>query len=103
MTISFHRRGRDEETDQAFDALRESLDELKEMEQKEFGISTEETAEKDDAAFVEAYSREDEGAFFRELEDGEEVDIDVLCKADEMAMDPANYPVERDSKVSFHI
>ena len=45
MTISFHRRGEDEETDQAFDDLREALDELKKMEQKEFGVPKEATEE----------------------------------------------------------
>jgi hypothetical protein len=52
MTISFHPRGEDEETDQAWDSLRDALDELKEIEEKEFSLAEEETEEEDDAAFV---------------------------------------------------
>ena len=50
--MSIHHRGEDEETDQAFDSLRETLDELKEIEEKEFGLAEEEMDEEDDAAFV---------------------------------------------------
>lgn len=52
MMISFHRRGEDEETGQAWDSLRDALDELKEIEEKKFGLAEEEMDEEDDAAFV---------------------------------------------------
>ena len=90
MTISFHRRGEDEERDKAFDDLREALDELKEMEGKEFGNPEEMIEEKDSAALVEAQSRDEEGAFVREQEEGEEADTEALRKADERAMNPAD-------------
>jgi hypothetical protein len=78
MTVSFHRRGRDEKTDRAFDSLREALNELKEMEQKEFGVPEEEMEEEDDAASAESQSHEEEAAFMRKLEDGKEADTEVL-------------------------
>lgn len=99
MTISFHRRGKNEETDEAFDSLRESLDELKEMEEKEFGTSVE---GKGDAGLVEAQWRSEDSAALRELEEGEETDGEALRKADELAMLPENWPVERAPKVSLH-
>lgn len=101
MTISFHRRGRDESTDRAFDSLRAALDDLKETERKEFGVAGEEMEEEDDAASAEAQSHEEEGAFIRELEQGEKADSEDLHKPDEMAMDPDNHPAKRSPKVNF--
>jgi hypothetical protein len=49
---------------------------------------------------VEAQSSYVEGAFVREQEEGEEADTEALRKANEMAMDPANYPPEHNTKVS---
>ena len=78
MTISFHRRGRDEKTDRAFYSLRKALDELEEMEQQEFGVPEEEMEEEDDAASAGPQSHEAEGAFMRKLEEGEEADTEAF-------------------------
>jgi hypothetical protein len=103
MTISFHRRGRDEKTDRAFDALHKALDELKMMEEKEFGVSEEEMEEEDDAASVESQSHEEEGASIRKLEAGEEADTEALRKQDEMAMDRTSYSAEHMTEVSSYV
>jgi hypothetical protein len=60
MTISFHRWDEDEDTDEAFTFLRKSVDEPKEMEEKEFGGRKEVIEEKDVTAFVEAPSHDEE-------------------------------------------
>jgi len=98
--ISSHHWGKDEDTDEAFTSVHESLDELKEMEEKEFGVAVESREEKDGTTFVEAQSRDEESAFDREQEEGEKADIEALRKADKMVMDPANYPAERNPNVS---
>ena len=69
MAISFHRRGEDEETDQAWDSLREALDELKEMEETEFDVSEGEMVEEYDDASVNSQSHEEDGHFIRNLEE----------------------------------
>jgi hypothetical protein len=101
MTISFHRRGEDEKTDRAWDSVRAALDELKEIEEKEFSVPVDEMEEEDDAASVRSQYREEEGASIRELEEEEEADTEALREADEMPMEPASEPAESAPKVRF--
>jgi len=65
--VSFHRKGISEKTDRAFDLLRKALDELSEMEHKEFGSPTERTEGKDGAALVAAQACEEESDSTREF------------------------------------
>jgi hypothetical protein len=58
----------------------------------------EEIEEKDNAALVEAQSRDEESAFLRELEEGDETNAEALRTADEM--DSSNDSAERTPKVS---
>jgi hypothetical protein len=96
MTRSFHRIGADQDIDEALDSLRESLDELKQMEMTEWGISEEEIEEKDSAALVQAQSLAEENAARHALEEDDE---EALKKADELAAlnveDESQHPVPK--------
>jgi multidrug efflux pump subunit AcrB len=82
MTRGSHRVGRDPEVDEAFDALREALDELKQMEIEEFGVPEEEIEEKDNAALVQAEASAEETAALAAAEN----DIsEALNEADKLA------------------
>lgn len=100
MKVSFHPRGRDEERGQDWDSVRASLDHLKVLGEEEFGVPAKAVEEEDDAASVEAQSHKEEGAFFRELKEGDEADTEALRKADELTMDPVSDPAKRNPQVS---
>jgi hypothetical protein len=82
MTRSFHQIGRDSEIDEAFDALREALDELKQMEIEEFGVPEEEIEESDSNALVKAEPEAGDEAALAALEVD---DPDAMKEADELA------------------
>jgi hypothetical protein len=82
MTRGSHRVGRDPEVDKAFDALREALDELKQMEIDEFDIPGEEIEESDSDGLVEAEASAGDETALAALEND---DSYGLKQADELA------------------
>ena len=71
--------------------LRKALDELREMEHKESGIPAEKTEGKDGAALAAAQACDEESDSTMSFGESEHGDTEALRKADQIAMDPAEY------------
>lgn len=85
MTRSVHGMGADADIDEALDELRDALDDLKEMEIKEWNVALEDLTKEDDSGLVHALSHAEEPT---SRHHHEEDDPEALRVADELAMNP---------------